>query len=66
MLVQGDTLAQLRLDLAKVQQALSGGDINEANDSLTFVLNDLDSWLGRYIGALEEHGMSPPFPKQPG
>jgi hypothetical protein len=32
-----------------VQQALSDGDINESSDSLAFVLNDLDGWLGRYI-----------------
>ena len=66
VLVQGDTLSQLRADLAEVQKALSDGDTNEARDSLAFALRDLDGWLERYIRALEEHGMPVPFFQLPG
>jgi hypothetical protein len=65
VLVQGDTLAQLRVDLAEVQQALSGGDFNGANDSLAFVLNDLGGWLGHYIEALEKRGIPCSSPSNP-
>ena len=61
VLVQGDTLALLRFDLAEVQRALSDGDVDEARDSLAFVLRDLDGWLERYISALAEHGIQLPF-----
>lgn len=66
VLVQGDTLSQLRADLVEVQKAFSDGDVNEARDSLAFVLSDLDGWLERYIRALEEHGIPLPFFNLPG
>jgi hypothetical protein len=62
----GRHTSQLRADLAEVQKAFSDGDVNEAPDSLAFVLRDLDGWLERYIRALEEHGMPMPFFNQPG
>ena len=65
VIVQGDTLANLRAELAEVQKALLAGDIDEARDSLAFVLHDLDGWLERYTGALEAHGMSLPFFNHP-
>lgn len=65
MVVQGDTLAILRADVAEVQKALLGGDIDEARDSLALVLHDLDGWLEYYIKALEEHGMPLPFLNYP-
>lgn len=66
VLVQGDTLAAFRADLAAVQKALADGDLDEARDSLAFVLQDVDGWLERYTRALEEHGLPLHFFNHPG
>ena len=65
VLVQGDTLAALRADLDEVKKGLTEGNITEASESLALVLDDVDSWLERYIRALGEHGIPLPF-VQPG
>ncbi|MBR7834139.1 hypothetical protein KDL01_12760 [Actinospica durhamensis] len=65
VLVQGDTLAQLRADLAEVQEAIAAGDVDDARESLALVLHDVDGLLERYSGALEEHGLPLPFFNHP-
>jgi predicted RNase H-like HicB family nuclease len=61
VLIQGDTLANLRADLAVAQEACTRGDIEEARESVAFVLQDLDGLLERYVKALEAHGMPLPL-----
>ncbi len=61
VLIQGDTLANLRADLAEAQEACTRGDIEEVRESVAFVLQDLDGLLERYAKALEAHGMPLPF-----
>ncbi len=61
VLIQGDTLANLRAGLAEVQEACTGGNLEEASESVAFVLRDPDSLLEHYIRALGAHGMQLPF-----
>ncbi len=55
------SLANLRAGLAEVQEACTGGNLEEASESVAFVLRDPDSLLENYIRALGAHGMQLPF-----
>ncbi|MER6678568.1 hypothetical protein [Streptomyces sp. NPDC000983] len=61
VLVQGDSLHILRSDVAEVVEACEQGDMEEARDSASLLLANLDALLARYEAALSEHGISRPY-----
>ncbi|WP_333738139.1 DUF6959 family protein [Streptomyces sp. IBSBF 2806] len=61
VLVQGDSLHNLRGDVAEVVEACERGDVDEARDSASLLLENLDALLGWYEAALSEHEISRPY-----
>lgn len=61
VVVQGDSLHILRADVAEVAEACERGDLDEARDSASLLLADLDALLARYEAALDEHEIPRPY-----
>ena len=61
VLLQGDSLHILRGDVAEVAEACERGDLDEARDSASLLLANLDALLTRYETVLGEHGIPRPY-----
>ncbi|MCX5555036.1 hypothetical protein [Streptomyces sp. NBC_00038] len=61
VLVQGDSLHIIRSAVVEVTEACERGDLDEARDSASFLLADLDALLARYEAALREHDIRRPY-----
>jgi len=61
VLIQGDSLASLRSDVAEIRDACLAGDATEAVEAAEFLLEDLDAILLRYTDALERHNLRKPL-----
>ncbi|MFF1500702.1 DUF6959 family protein [Streptomyces sp. NPDC058316] len=55
VLVQSDSLHILRSDVAEVVEACERGALEEARDSASLLLSNLDALLARYEAVLGEH-----------
>lgn len=61
VLIQGDSLAVLRSDVAEVVAACEQGDVVEACETAGLLLADLDALLTRYSAALNAHEIPRPY-----
>lgn len=61
VVVQGDSLSNLRQAVTEVREACARGDAAEALENADFLLANLDSILERYTDALNGHGIKRPF-----
>ncbi|WP_405999503.1 DUF6959 family protein [Streptomyces sp. NBC_00829] len=61
VLIQGDSLAILRGDVAEAVEAFDQGDVAGARESAGPLLADLDALLTRYTDALEAHEIPRPY-----
>ena len=63
VLIQGDSLSNLRHEVARVVEACTRGEMNEAREGSACVLADLDALLEDYSTALRDHDIPLPFPQ---
>ncbi len=61
VLIQGDSLAIIRTDVAEILEACDHGDLGAARETAAILLSDLDDLLARYATALEAHGIPLPY-----
>lgn len=61
VLIQGDSLSGLRVDIAEVVEAIDQGDVAGARETAALLLADLDHLLTRYTAALEAHEIPRPY-----
>ncbi|MFD7228287.1 DUF6959 family protein [Streptomyces sp. NPDC059881] len=61
VLIQGDSLAILRSEVAEVVEAFDQGDVEEAQEAASLLLAGLDALLMRYSAALEAHEIPRPY-----
>ncbi|MEY9935289.1 hypothetical protein ABH926_009964 [Catenulispora sp. GP43] len=61
VLIQGDSLASLRSDVAEIRDACLATDATEALEATESLLEDFDAVMLRYTDALERHGLRKPF-----
>ncbi|MEU3301143.1 hypothetical protein ABZ729_15140 [Streptomyces sp. NPDC006678] len=61
VLIQGDSLAILRSEVAEVVEAFDQGDVEEAREVASLLLAGLDALLMRYSAALEAHKIPRPY-----
>ncbi|MFE2579112.1 DUF6959 family protein [Streptomyces sp. NPDC059378] len=61
VLVQGDSLHILRGDAAEVLEACEQGDLDQARESATLLLANLDALLSRYEATLTDHEIPRPY-----
>lgn len=61
VLIQGDSLAILRGDVAEAVEAFDQGDVAGARESAGPLLADLVALLTRYTDALEAHEIPRPY-----
>lgn len=63
VLIQGDSLSNLRHELARIAEACTRGDLDEAREWSESVLDHLDVLLEGYSSALRAHQIPLPFPQ---
>ena len=61
VVIQGDSLSILRDDIARMVEACTRGDLDEAREQGASTLSDLDALLDGYCAALREHEIPLPF-----
>ncbi|MFE5374885.1 DUF6959 family protein [Streptomyces mirabilis] len=61
VVVQGDSLHILRSAVAEVAEACERGDLDEARDSASLLLANLDALLAWYEAALGKHEIPRPY-----
>jgi hypothetical protein len=64
VLIQGDSLSNLRHEVARIAEACTRGDLNEAREWTESVLEDLDALLEDYSTTLRDQDIPLPFSRR--